>query len=82
MTYTKISLCDGKYKIVRNDDNYQFECLRYDEKWRDLTGDKMLWALVDHVVNLRVALHRLLHEDMQNDITAACQQAREALGET
>lgn len=30
---------------------------------------------------LRAALHRLLHEDMMNDLTDACEQARKALGD-
>lgn len=30
---------------------------------------------------LTAALYRLLHEDMQNDLTSACDQARDALGD-
>lgn len=39
-------LLDGKYTIVDHGDG-RVEALRYDEPWRDLTGDHLIAALLD-----------------------------------
>ena len=48
---TIIVLNDGKYKIiVPNSPTETFECLRYDEPWRDLTGDGLIMALCQRIL--------------------------------
>jgi hypothetical protein len=41
-----LSLCDKKYTILYNwQEPGQFEAKRYNEKWRDLTGDNLIMSL-------------------------------------
>lgn len=49
-----ISLCGGKYVI--GTDGVALKALRYGEPWRDMTGDKMVHALVDRVIELEAAV--------------------------
>lgn len=57
MTYpTQIDVCDGKYTVIMDMDSGRAQCLRYGEKWRDLTGDKMVLALFDTIIDLREQL--------------------------
>jgi len=44
-----IKLEDGKYEILQQDDG-TMTALRYGTPWRDLTGDKLILALV-HLVD-------------------------------
>lgn len=41
----KITICDGKYTLVYNHENGDFRALRYGKEWRDLIGDKLIFAL-------------------------------------
>lgn len=50
---TQLDICDGKYTVIIDMQTGQAECLRYGEKWRDLTGDKMVLALFDTIVDLQ-----------------------------
>lgn len=50
----EISLDNGKYKIIHS--NAEFKALRYDEPWRDLTGDNLILFLVFEVESLRQQL--------------------------
>ncbi|MFA5132600.1 MAG: hypothetical protein WC444_04760 [Candidatus Paceibacterota bacterium] len=54
----KIDLCDGKYTIIIPDNwgKEKFECLRYGESWRDLTGDKMVAALCEEIIELQESI--------------------------
>lgn len=54
-----ITLLDGKYRIVANSDMTGFRALRYGEEWRDLTGDKLVLALVHEVIGLRERVNEL-----------------------
>lgn len=47
-----VSVYDGKYTIRRDGDG-RMHCLRYNEPWRDLTGDGMVLALVQEIQKLR-----------------------------
>ena len=49
---TKLELAEGKYTVILHD-NYTFEALRYGEKWRDLTGDGMVFAMFQELADLR-----------------------------
>jgi len=42
---SEMTLENGKYTLIRHEDG-RMEALRYGEKWRDLTGDKLIAALV------------------------------------
>lgn len=50
---TQLDICDGKYTVIIDMQTGQAECLRYGEKWRDLTGDKMVLAMFDTIVDVR-----------------------------
>lgn len=52
----QIELCDRKYKVVIDHDTRTYEVLRHNEKWRDITGDKLILAMFDEIVELRIAL--------------------------
>lgn len=42
----KISLNDGKFEIIYNENPFEFKALRYGEEWKDLTGDDLILSLV------------------------------------
>jgi hypothetical protein len=48
----EISLCDGKYTVVYDDypNNFQLKALRYGEFWIDFTGDNLILALVQKII--------------------------------
>ena len=43
---------DGKYKIIQHKD-WSLTAERYGEHWRELTGDKLILALLDKIVALQ-----------------------------
>ena len=45
---TKITLEGGKY-VVQHKNGAEFEAFRHGEKWRDLTGDGLVLALVQRI---------------------------------
>ena len=57
---TQIELCEGKYTIIYDFETGQSECLRYNEPWRKLIGDKMVLACFDEIVLLRQQRDELL----------------------
>jgi hypothetical protein len=57
--YIDVTVCDGKYRVIANEDMTGFRALRYNEEWRDLCGDKLVLALVHEVINLRAQLEAL-----------------------
>jgi len=59
---------DGKYTVIQN--GGQLSALRYGEKWRDLTGDKLIGAMVSEIESLRAELTK-----SNNAIDLAIQQA-------
>lgn len=52
----RISLYDGKYEIVHNDNPYVFKALRYGKEWRDLTGDGMILTMFERIKDLEERL--------------------------
>lgn len=68
MSYpTRVDVCDGKYTIIYDLKTGQSECLRYGEKWRSLTGDKMVLAMFDEIVALREEVAKLKAEPAPAD---------------
>lgn len=51
---SKYSFEDSKYVITN--DNGITHCLRYGETWRDLTGDKLIGAMLNEIERLQEAL--------------------------
>ena len=52
----RISLCNNDYEIIFSDGRdgkYNFEALRYGEKWRDLCGDNLMLCLVQKFLDLK-----------------------------
>lgn len=43
------SVADGKYTIIFHQATGKFECLRYGEPWRELTGDGMVLAMLQEI---------------------------------
>ena len=56
---TRIDLVDGKYTVIIDMNNGVFKALRYGEEWRSLTGDKMVLAMFDKIVELQEEVSRL-----------------------
>lgn len=58
-TARRLPLDDGKYEFV--DDNYMLRCLRNGKPWRDLTGDKAVFALFDKAFEAGKPIDMILH---------------------
>lgn len=82
----------GKYTVIRGDDG-SLGALRYGEPWRDLTGDKLVGALVIEVEELRAKtagttnqadfqkhLFNVLHEELTFQGDDSSRDVWEALG--
>lgn len=54
---TEISLDNGKYKLQLNDAG-GMKCLRYDNPWRDLTGDGLIYYLSAYLLDQKAALQK------------------------
>jgi len=55
----KIELCEGKYTIMNDlETGGGIRALRYGEEWRDLTGDNLVLALYQKVVELEAEVER------------------------
>lgn len=46
-----LNLEDGKYKVLVEDSG-RVRALRYDQPWRELSGDKFIYCLVDRILDL------------------------------
>ena len=59
---SSLKLDNGKYEIILKNDpkDFQFSCLRYDEEWRDLAGDKMVMSLFEYALNLENKISKLM----------------------
>lgn len=51
----EIEVYDNKYKVIFYKDG-NLKALRYNKEWRDLTGDGMMLALCQEIVDLREML--------------------------
>ena len=53
MAEYRLELRDEKYTVVLNDGcdgkKFNFEALRYNDPWRNLCGDNLVLALVQHI---------------------------------
>lgn len=56
MNQIEVTLEDGKYTVILNkaasEPGRTFYALRYGEHWRDLTGDKLMLAMFNQIVEL------------------------------
>lgn len=57
MSTVEIDLCEGKYTVVYDHNTHELKALRYGDMWRDLTGDRMIHAMFDEIVELRSKLN-------------------------
>jgi len=51
----KLELADGKYTVILHD-NYSLEALRHGEPWRDLTGDNLVYFMMQKILDLQKQL--------------------------
>jgi hypothetical protein len=56
MAAQSINLLGGKYTVVVDPGAGIYRAERYREPWRDLTGDKLVLAMFDEIVDLRAEL--------------------------
>jgi hypothetical protein len=49
----EITLGDGKYKVVLQSDPHKFVALRYDQPWQDLTGNNLILAMFQRILDLQ-----------------------------
>jgi len=47
----KIELDGGKYTVIQHD-NHTMEALRHGEPWRDLTGDNLVYYMLQQILDL------------------------------
>jgi hypothetical protein len=52
VSYERVQLENGKYTVILGN-NGTMTCHRYGEPWRELTGDKLVYALAVEVQRLR-----------------------------
>lgn len=66
-----ISLSEGKYTLVLEysvkPQKFYFYALRYDERWRELVGDNMVFAMFQEIVSLRRRLQGYIQKELQTD---------------
>jgi len=51
----KIELAGGKYTVIQYD-NHTMEALRHGESWRDLTGDNLVYYMMQKILDLQKQL--------------------------
>lgn len=66
-TETRIELEDGKYTVI-HEEGENFHALHYGGRWRDLTGDNLVMALVNEVEELRGNLNSLGHLNWRTEM--------------
>lgn len=52
---TRIELCESKYSVILDFRTGDFKALRHGNEWRSLTGDKLILAMFDRIVELEAA---------------------------
>lgn len=77
---SEITLENGKYTLIRHEDG-RMEALRYGEKWRDLTGDKLIAALIDAIDAIDAHLIRAPVQVTDEYGEPIAQKISKALGE-
>ena len=71
-----LSFEDGKYVVVSEGGNCY--ATRYGEKWRDMTGDKLIGCMVSRIEELQAEMSKL--EADYTDQVLRAMKAEEALG--
>lgn len=56
---------DGKYSVFVCDQSYTVRAQRYREPWRDLTGDNLIWHMLERIDFLEMHIKTL--EEKVND---------------
>lgn len=83
MSAEQITVEDGKYTVIF--DNGQLHALRYGERWRDLSGDKLIYALMCRIQALEAAASACLSHpagsDRQPGLSLAGEQPAEVSDE-
>ena len=83
MSAEQITVEDGKYTVIF--DNGQLHALRYGERWRDLSGDKLIYALMCRIQALEAAASTCLSHpagsDQQPGLSLAGEQPAEVSDE-
>lgn len=82
MAKQELVLEDGKYAVVFDDETGALKALRHGEPWRDLAGDKLVFALFSAVQELQRDLNSLKpHPDCDRACMFQCQQSREEVSD-
>lgn len=76
----KISLENGKYTWIFDEQTGSLKCLRYDAAWRDETGDKAIYALMVKVEELTRKLDSC-DKDRIKKLTDYLESIRDKFGE-
>lgn len=66
-----VSVADGKYRIVMSAKGKLY-ALRYEESWRSLTGDKLVFALARELEDARKKI-----KELEQQIEDAAEEHRE-----
>lgn len=84
----KVILEDGKYTFYITE-SYIPKCDRYNEQWREFLGDKAIYSLISHTIELQNQLQaapelleacQALYEILLNGMTADYDYMTEQLG--
>ena len=56
--HEEVSLLSGKYKVIHENKNNKmtFKATRYDEEWRNLIGDNLVFAMFNEIIRLKSEL--------------------------
>lgn len=58
-TRTEEKFYGGKYTVIFEDEPYSFKALRYDEPWRDLTGEGLVLSMLMEVERTRKIINEI-----------------------
>lgn len=53
----EIELNDGKYKVIFQEEPFIFKAFEHGEEWRDLSGDKLIYCMMQEILELRDKIH-------------------------
>jgi hypothetical protein len=73
---------DDKYSIVRQDNPYEFYATRYGERWRELVGDGLVLALVQHIEQTKALLKDIERAGSEPEYDEDCDGNEDYIGDT
>lgn len=53
---------DGKYEVIWDEPKRRFYALYYGEEWRDLVGDKLVFAMLQYVCSIQETVNQLIKQ--------------------